>query len=80
MKKKDIQNLRVKKVEDLKKEAMDLMSKKAKTKVEILSSKEKDVKKVSKLARDLSQILTIIREKEIMGENDVKGKEEEKKK
>jgi len=79
MRKKELNTLRGKKVEDLKSQSNELKLQIEKTKIDIKVSKEKNLKKVKNLARDLSQILTIIREKELSGETkENKGKEESK--
>jgi ribosomal protein L29 len=78
MKKKEINNLRSKKVKELikmlNKKRTEAMQIKAKLKV----SKEKDLKKVKNLRRDIAQIKTVIREKELIGE-EVKQEEIKKK-
>jgi ribosomal protein L29 len=67
MKKKEFQELKLKKVEELvklvsakKSEAMVLIGEK------YGKSAAKDVKKVKNLRKDIAQILTLLREKEIM--------------
>ncbi|MGB6838750.1 MAG: 50S ribosomal protein L29 [Microgenomates group bacterium] len=72
MKKKELQELRVKKIAELRK----LLSKKKKeaevTYGKIKAGQEKNLKKAKNLKRDIAQILTLIREKQFL--------EEEKKK
>jgi ribosomal protein L29 len=69
MKIKELKGVREKTVEALKKEAGEIKAKIEKTRLELRIAKEKNLKKASNLTRDLSQILTIIREKEIISEN-----------
>ena len=65
MKKKELTNLLTKDVEYL----TDLVAKKriefTKIKAEMKVSKEKNLKKTKNLRRDLAQVLTILKEKEI---------------
>jgi len=70
MKRKDVQALREKSLDGLRKEAVTLKAKKEKIVVDIRTAKEKNLKKVKNLARDLAQLFTIIREKEIVGKED----------
>ena len=58
-----------KSLEVLKKEAGELRVKIVKTRLDLIMAKEKNFKKGTNLAHDLSQILTIIREKEITENN-----------
>jgi ribosomal protein L29 len=73
MKIKAIKLMRDKTVEILKKESDELKTKIEKARMDMLTAKEKDLKKVKNLTNDLSQILTIIREKEIMRKEDEKS-------
>lgn len=72
MKKKELQELRIKKIAELRK----LLSKKKKeaevTYGKMKAGQEKNLKKAKNLKRDIAQILTLIREKQFL--------EEEKKK
>ena len=66
MKKKDLTDLRNKKINELEK----LLSKKRNelinTYAKIKAGQEKDLKKAKNIRRDVAQILTIIREKELL--------------
>ncbi len=66
MKKKDLTDLRNKKVSELEK----LLSKKRNelinTYAKIKAGQEKNLKKAKNMRRDIAQILTIIREKELL--------------
>jgi ribosomal protein L29 len=66
MKKKELEGLRNKKIDELKK----LVDKKRQEKLLVYSKmkagQEKNLKKVKNLRCDIAQILTIIREKELM--------------
>lgn len=66
MKKKDLVDIRNKEIKDLKKLAEEKKLELAKTEVKIRSGEEKNVKKASKLRREIAQILTIIQEKELI--------------
>ena len=77
MKKKDLQETRSKDLQKLKDEADGKRLTISKASVEIKGSKEKNLKKVKNLRKDLAQTLTVIREKEII-ENKNLGKEEQK--
>ncbi len=66
MKKKDVDNLKSKTVEDLTKMVFDKKLKLGSTKADIISSREKNLKMMKNLRRDISQILTVIRQKEIV--------------
>jgi ribosomal protein L29 len=68
MKLKAVQELRTKEIEKLRKEAVEKELEFFKFNAEIKVSKEKNLKKGKNLRRDLSQILTIIREKELRKE------------
>lgn len=65
MKKKELQELRTKEIKNLEKEAEEKKLEYLKFVAGLKASKEKDFKKGKKLRHDLSQILTIIREKEL---------------
>lgn len=77
MKKKDLTDLRRKEVEDLNqlygKKKLELL----KTKAEVKVSKEKNLKKMKNLRREISQILTVIKENELLKVQE-DSKEEEK--
>lgn len=60
MKKRELQEMKNKSVMELKKALSDLSKKKIDTEVKMGSGKESDLKAVSKIRRDISQILTLI--------------------
>lgn len=66
MKRKDLVDLKTKEVEDLNKILGEKKTKLEKLMVNISAGKEKNLKSASNLRRDISQILTIMREKEIL--------------
>lgn len=66
MKRKEFNDLRSKEIKELIKKAEALRLDIAKTKAEMKTSNEKNLKKVKFLRKDLSQVLTIIREKDII--------------
>ena len=72
MKKKDLQDLRAKGTDELNKKAAEMGLELIKVKAKLLGSKEKNLKKVKFIRRDLAQISTIIREKEILKESNRK--------
>ena len=76
MKIKELKATREKTLENLRKDASEIKTKVEKTKLEVRTAMEKNLKKISNLTRDLSQILTIIREKEILDMEE--GKEAKK--
>ncbi len=80
MKKKELTNLLTKDVEYL----TELIAKKriefTKTKAEMKVSKEKNLKKTKNLRRDLAQLLTILKEKEIIQKEKGENKDSEVKK
>ena len=79
MRKKELASFREKDTEKLHKEAEGKKFEIIKTLSEAKASKEKNLKKVKFLRRDLAQILTLIREKEIQESEKTKsGKEETK--
>lgn len=73
MKKKDFTNLRTKDIKTLKKLAMDKKLEVAKKKMEIMGGKEKNIVAARIMRRDLAQILTLVREKEILEKLEKKG-------
>ncbi len=77
MKKKEFNTTKEKTAEILKKEVLEIRNKITKTRMNLVMGKEKNLKVVSNLRRDLSQILTIIREKVMMEESSI-GKEKGK--
>ncbi len=72
MKKKELQGLRTKKQDELQKMLVDLKSEIIKAKADIITSREKNFKKVKNLRHNLSQLLTIIKEHEIMEKEEKK--------
>lgn len=74
MKKKDLQSLRSKSIKELKKTVTDKKLEASEVFVKIKSGQEKDLKKVKNLRTDIAQILTVIKEKEIMDKKE-QGKE-----
>jgi len=66
MKKKEIQDLRGKTQAELKKKAEDKRLELSKIVANLKASKEKNLKKAKNLRRELAQILTVLREKEIL--------------
>ena len=75
MKRKEFNDLKVKDIKTLRKLAMEKKFEAAKHKMEIMGGKEKNLKSTNNLRHDLAQILTVIREKEIMEKLELKGKE-----
>jgi ribosomal protein L29 len=79
MKKKEVTDLKTKDVKELDKKVVSLRLEIAKSKAETKSSTEKNLRKVKNLRKDLSQVLTIIREKDIiMSEEKTEDKKEDK--
>ncbi|MGD0522983.1 MAG: hypothetical protein ABSA43_00260 [Candidatus Microgenomates bacterium] len=68
MKKKDLGELKAKSIADLSKLAGVKRTEVDKTLLEIGVQKEKNLKKAKNLKKDLAQILTLIREKELVEE------------
>jgi ribosomal protein L29 len=66
MKRKDFNDLRTKDLTTLKKLATDKKLEASKKKMEIMGGKDKNLKAHRIMRRDLAQVLTLIREKEIM--------------
>ena len=72
MKRKDLVDLKTKEVKDLNKISGDKKAELEKIMVNVSVGKEKNLKKAKNLKRDISQILTIVSEKEI-GKKEVKS-------
>lgn len=72
MKRKDLVDLKTKEVKDLNKILGDKKAELEKVMVNVSVGKEKNFKKAKNLRRDISQILTIVKEKEI-GKKEVKS-------
>jgi len=66
MKKKDIETLRGKEVAEIKKALAGKRADLIKAQVEMYGGKEKNLKKVKNLRREVAQMLTIIKEREIL--------------
>lgn len=66
MKKNDLTSLRVKTVKELGKSLSDKRKELAKVSVAIVAGTEKKLKKAKNLRKDIAQLATIIKEKEIM--------------
>lgn len=72
MKKNDLATLRQKEVKDLEKMLKEKKAEVAKTEINTVAGKEKNVKKANNLRREISQILTLIREREILKKEETK--------
>lgn len=66
MKKKDLQQLRSKEREELAKMALDMRQEIISSRADLAAGKKINSKKVKNLRHDLAQILTLLREKEIL--------------
>ena len=66
MKKKDLVDLKTKEVKDLNKILGDKKAELEKIMVNVSVGKEKNLKSAKNLRRDISQILTMVKEKEIL--------------
>lgn len=77
MKKKELKSLRIKKNEDLAKMVADKKKEATETYAKMRAGKEKNLKRVKYLKKEIAQILTIMKEKEFSEEE--KKKEEPKK-
>ena len=66
MKKKDIETLRGKEVAEIKKALAGKRADLIKAQVEMYGGKEKNLKKARNLRREVAQMLTIIKEREIL--------------
>lgn len=74
MKKKQYQELKNKSAEELEKMAADLRKKRQQVQMDLASGKEKDLKAVKKIKRDIAQILTM---QGIIASQQAKGGKEE---
>lgn len=72
MKNKDLQELRNKKVVELDKIVAKKKQETIMADAKMKTGQEKKIKKVKNLRREIAQVLTIIREKEILGEKEKK--------
>lgn len=68
MKKKDLQAFKDKKIEDLRKVVSDKQAEILKVVTQMYAGKEKNLKKTKNLKRELAQVLTLLRQKELEGE------------
>ena len=66
MKKKDVETLRGKEVAEIKKALAGKRADLIKAQVEMYGGKEKNLKKAKNLRREVAQMLTIIKEREIL--------------
>ncbi len=66
MKKKDLASLREKKIEDLKKLVKEKKDELKKAQIKLVSGKEKNLKKVKNLKTEIAQMLTLIRESQLI--------------
>lgn len=66
MKKKDLTDIRKKDIKELGEMAVDKKKELAKATAEMGASREKNLKKAKSLRHDVAQILTLIREKELL--------------
>lgn len=67
MKKNEIEKLRTEKLKDFNKTVNEKRLELIKVKASIKTSREKNLKKAKNLRRDIAQMLTLIREKELIG-------------
>lgn len=72
MKKKDLQDLRSKKIVELDKIVVKKRQESVIAHAKMNTGQEKKIKKVKNLRHEIAQILTIIREKQILGEEEKK--------
>ncbi|OGM57962.1 50S ribosomal protein L29 [Candidatus Woesebacteria bacterium RIFCSPHIGHO2_12_FULL_46_16] len=75
MKRRELVDLRKSEAKDLTSKVKEKKLELAKSRVKIVSGEEKNVKKVANLKKEIAQLLTIIREKEL---TQVETKEETK--
>lgn len=68
MKKKELQTFKDKKLEELKKAVQEKRVEIAKASAEMYAGKEKNLKKAKNAKRELAQVLTLLRQKELGGE------------
>jgi ribosomal protein L29 len=80
MKRNMLRDLRSKKLTDLEKMASEKRAEVDKARAEMKASKEQNLRKVKNLRRDLAQILTVVREKEIINEENKEEVSDEQKK
>lgn len=68
MKKKDLQALKSKSIKELRKMVLDKKKEANEAFIKTKAGQEKNLKKVKNLRKDIAQILTLIKEKEIIEE------------
>lgn len=68
MKKRQLEETKQKSIAELEKALSELRQKKLETQVKISSGKEQDLKAVSKIRRDIAQIMTLLRLKAMEGQ------------
>ena len=66
MKRKEFTDIKTKSVKDLTRMVMDKKVEMSKKRVEMFSGREKNLKYFNNLRRDVAQIMTILKEKEII--------------
>jgi len=71
MKKKDLINYSLKKLVELEKELNSLKLDYAKTKLNIISGREKNLKKAKNIGKKISQLTMLIRYKKVEGKTEV---------
>jgi ribosomal protein L29 len=79
MKKKELVELKTRDVTELNKLLKEKRVEFAKSRLDLKASREKNLKKARNLRRGIAQILTIIREKELVEQESKKVEEREKK-
>jgi len=72
MKKNDLQTVKAKEVDELKKMLLEKKKELKKVVVHMYAGSEKNLKKSKNLRREIAQILTIIKEKEIVAKESKK--------
>ena len=72
MKKKDLSEARAKDTKEIAKLIEDKKLKLDKVRVEISAGEEKNVKAVANLKREIAQLMTVLKEKEIMEKETIK--------
>lgn len=72
MKKRDFKDLKVKKIAELTKLVLEKKAELAKIAIGVKTQSEKNVKKGRFLRLEIARLLTLIREKELSGEEEVK--------
>lgn len=70
MKKKELENIREKSITELKKTALEAKKEISLVYTKIKAGQEKNTSQMKKLRHNLAQVLTLIREKEIMAKEE----------